>query len=286
MIKNRKVYGLIICTFLLGALPVNVFANPQDNVLGMNHVRNAEKNFKQAQEAEQKGLNKRASFFYEEAVQSAQWSLAYIIKDYRDDMKRTVRDGEQKLRDLKGKQDMEPVVAEGIQWPKVKNAREIESWVKANIKYNSDEKLHGEQDYWQTPEETMVLRQGDCEDYAFLNQELLRRINIESIILCISGGFSVKGTHAICAFPKDSPTSFFDNQYLRKSNSHVLYLVKSEYPRSQKLSILEFKDRKTTLILETKWPFVYKVIGNSRESLELYKTFLGKWDAAGTLFVD
>jgi hypothetical protein len=188
---------------------------------------------------------------------------------------------------LKDKQDMELIVAEGIQWPKLKDARDIETWVKANIKYNSDEKLHGERDYWQTPEETMVLRQGDCEDYAFLNQELLRRINIESVVLCISEGcFDDKASHAICAFPKDSPTSFFSNQYLRKSSTHVLYLIKSTYPRCQKMSILEFKNRKERKILSTKWPFVYKATGNSRESLEFYKSFLGKWDGPGTLFFE
>lgn len=248
---------------------------------GMDQVRNAQESFKKAQEAEQQGLYKRASFFYERAVEHAQWSLAYIIKDKRDAMKIIVREGEQKRRSLSGKEDMDSSVAESILWPKLKNTQEIAEWVKANITYNSDQNLHGERDYWQTPEETLVLRSGDCEDYAFLNQALLKRINIESLVLSVERSYR-KIVHAICVFPRDTPTSYLNNQYLHKSNSHVLYLIKSEYPDCRWLGILEFDTRKQRLILETKWPFVYRV--SSAENSGLFKTFLGKWNGDGTLY--
>lgn len=36
----------------------------------------------------------------------------------------------------------------------------------SHIRYRTDQELHGQEDYWTTPFETLALGQGDCEDYA------------------------------------------------------------------------------------------------------------------------
>jgi predicted transglutaminase-like cysteine proteinase len=55
----------------------------------------------------------------------------------------------------------------------------IRDWVANNIDYMSDEKRWGE-DYWQTPEETLSYRTGDCEDFSILLCSLLRTYGIDA----------------------------------------------------------------------------------------------------------
>jgi hypothetical protein len=54
---------------------------------------------------------------------------------------------------------------------------DIRDWVATNIDYLSDEERWGK-DYWQTPEETLLYRTGDCEDSSILLCSLLRASGI------------------------------------------------------------------------------------------------------------
>jgi hypothetical protein len=56
---------------------------------------------------------------------------------------------------------------------------DIRGWVAINIDYMSDEKRWGK-DYWQTPEETLSYRTGDCEDFSILLCSLLRAYGIDA----------------------------------------------------------------------------------------------------------
>ncbi len=50
----------------------------------------------------------------------------------------------------------------------------IVAWVNRRFIYQSDEQLHGVEDYWQTPRETLASGKGDCEDYSILLCSILR----------------------------------------------------------------------------------------------------------------
>jgi predicted transglutaminase-like cysteine proteinase len=56
---------------------------------------------------------------------------------------------------------------------------DIRDWVADNIDYKSDEEQWGE-DYWQTPDETLRLRTGDCEDFSILLCSLLRAYGFDA----------------------------------------------------------------------------------------------------------
>ncbi len=69
----------------------------------------------------------------------------------------------------------------------------IRDWVAYNIEYKLDEDVHGVTDYWQTPEETLDLRTGDCEDFAILLCTLLRAYGIGKEHIYIAIGVDNKG---------------------------------------------------------------------------------------------
>lgn len=67
--------------------------------------------------------------------------------------------------------------------PELKTSKEVLDWVAHNIDYESDEELNKTQDYWQSPEETLTYRRGDCEDFSILAMFLLARIGIPSVMV-------------------------------------------------------------------------------------------------------
>ena len=56
---------------------------------------------------------------------------------------------------------------------------DIRAWVADNIAYKSDKEQWGK-DYWQTPEETLSYRTGDCEDFSILLCSFLRAYGIDA----------------------------------------------------------------------------------------------------------
>lgn len=55
----------------------------------------------------------------------------------------------------------------------LKNEEQIVYWVYKNIKYIDDKKGR---DKWQTPEETLLLKTGDCEDMTILTMYLIHKV--------------------------------------------------------------------------------------------------------------
>ncbi len=68
----------------------------------------------------------------------------------------------------------------------------IRDWVAANIDYKTDEERWGIEEYWQTPEETLSLRTGDCEDFAILLCTLLRAYGIDEEYIYVAIGVDDK----------------------------------------------------------------------------------------------
>ncbi len=69
----------------------------------------------------------------------------------------------------------------------------IRDWVSANIEYKTDDEQWGVDEYWQTPEETLDLRTGDCEDFAILLCTLLRAYGIGEEHIYIAIGVDNEG---------------------------------------------------------------------------------------------
>jgi transglutaminase-like putative cysteine protease len=72
----------------------------------------------------------------------------------------------------------------------------LRDWASWHISYKYDRDVHGINEYWQLPSETLNLRTGDCEDFAILLCSLLRAYGIPSNQVYVAIGISSDGMHA------------------------------------------------------------------------------------------
>ena len=63
----------------------------------------------------------------------------------------------------------------------------IAGFLREEFIFRRDEELFNEVDRWQAPEEFLKRRVGDCEDYALLATELLRRNGLEAYVFSLFG---------------------------------------------------------------------------------------------------
>ncbi len=102
-----------------------------------------------------------------------------------------------------------------IQAHHIRSLEDYAGWLKQNIHYTTDET----QDHWATPEETLNIKKGDCEDYTFLNAEVLQVLGYQPRFLAVRKNHRA---HAICAFQADGYYFWFDNAELRKTHTTTL----------------------------------------------------------------
>lgn len=57
------------------------------------------------------------------------------------------------------------------------------SFVQQNIRYSSDNVSKGVEEYWRYPVETLVEKQGDCEDSTILFASLMKKLGYETVLL-------------------------------------------------------------------------------------------------------
>lgn len=74
----------------------------------------------------------------------------------------------------------------------------IAGFLQHDFTFQRDDDLFGEADRWQSPEEFLARKTGDCEDYALLAKALLERNWITAHILSLFGddGYA----HTVCVF--------------------------------------------------------------------------------------
>lgn len=84
---------------------------------------------------------------------------------------------------------------------------QISSWLFKNIRFVEDV---GE--YWQSPIETLNRKKGDCEDFAFLTQELLNQIDINSVVVGVVNSYVYDNIpHMVCIFEYNGQYRVMDN---------------------------------------------------------------------------
>lgn len=76
----------------------------------------------------------------------------------------------------------------------------LHAYVRKNLRYIREEQ---DQDSWQSPEETLRKGGGDCEDFAFFGQEILRRQGKLAHVIALPG-------HAACVWVEKRPDGRYD----------------------------------------------------------------------------
>jgi hypothetical protein len=74
----------------------------------------------------------------------------------------------------------------------------VATFLRKEFTFKRDTDLFGQIDWWQEPEEFLLRRAGDCEDYALLARELLARNWIKAHVFSLFGydGYA----HTVCIF--------------------------------------------------------------------------------------
>lgn len=228
---------------------------------GLELCQKAADHFVQALQYEKLKNNMLAAVHFEKAAQFAKWSLSYVIHEARNDMKAILKEVKKRQELLNS--ERRKIAASKL--PELRTQQEIVIWMKQNIKYQEDKDIYDQNEYWQSPKETIILKTGDCEDTAFLAQEFLKKINEDSRVIAIHYGNRVKGYkgHAICMFPKDDPQFYISNDQLHRMDDGLMGFVEKFYPDWFQLKEL-YWDSKTSKTLYTQEIGQVKKVGNYR----------------------
>ncbi|MBN3039390.1 MAG: hypothetical protein JW869_08255 [Candidatus Omnitrophica bacterium] len=107
-------------------------------------------------------------------------------------------------------------IADTIIFNNINSLEDYLQWLGSNIKYEKD----AQDDHWAAPQETLNKKYADCEDYAFLNQAVLRVMGYNNAQVLAMGGFGLQ--HAICVFEKQGCYWWIDNTRLKKTSARSL----------------------------------------------------------------
>ena len=83
----------------------------------------------------------------------------------------------------------------------LKHPEEIAHFIWRHFRFESDQNHFGVEERWQSPEELLETRQGDCEDFALFAHEILKRQGTPSFLVNVYGDGGGSG-HTVCLFKK------------------------------------------------------------------------------------
>jgi len=103
----------------------------------------------------------------------------------------------------------------------------LSAWLRRNIYYKTDVETHGVRDYWQHPEWTLRNREGDCEDFAWLAYEVLKKQGYSPELISVT--HSNGNTHAVCAFFANLSWYHMSNWRMKKCDNALCLKDVAQY---------------------------------------------------------
>ncbi len=81
----------------------------------------------------------------------------------------------------------------------LKTPQDVALYIWRYFDFEHDRSQFGKEEYWQTAEEILRNRKGDCEDFALFAHEIMKQNGISSFVISLYGS----KPHAICIFKKN-----------------------------------------------------------------------------------
>ena len=127
----------------------------------------------------------------------------------------------------------------------LKTPENIAHYMWRNFVFETDQRQFGREEYWQSPQELMQTRKGDCEDFAVFAYELLKRQGIQTFLLNVYGG---SFAHTVCVFKDKGKYQIIDGSDIKRVNASSLdELSKKIYPFWEPLRKFIVEDQKLFL---------------------------------------
>lgn len=90
--------------------------------------------------------------------------------------------------------------------------QDLQKFMRKHLRYQTDQDIYGQADYWQEPEEMLRNGVGDCEDFALFAQEMLRRMGYNAFLLSL---YWEDNAHTIVVFEQGAEWGYFDLDKLK-----------------------------------------------------------------------
>ena len=95
----------------------------------------------------------------------------------------------------------------------LKTPDDVARYLWRNFSFEDDQRQFHQNEYWQSPEEFLKNRRGDCEDFAVMAQALLKAMGIKSFLLNVYGsGYA----HTLCVFEEGGKYQVIDGDRVRR----------------------------------------------------------------------
>ena len=114
----------------------------------------------------------------------------------------------------------------------IKTPTDLGNWLKSNFTYKDEI-----EDYWQSSEETVKLKTGDCDDLMILSDKILTDLGYDSTKLAIY--FSEGSGHGVTLLKIDGYYTLFSNtQYLSKKFKSFGVMLNYYFPTWNKVYVI------------------------------------------------
>lgn len=101
----------------------------------------------------------------------------------------------------------------------LKTPESIAQYLWRHFSFENDRRQFGKTEYWQSPEEFLKTRKGDCEDFSILAHALLKTLGFRAYILNVYGsGFA----HTVCVFEEGGRLSVIDGDRVLRYRAKTL----------------------------------------------------------------
>jgi hypothetical protein len=101
-----------------------------------------------------------------------------------------------------------------------KKPKEISNYMKNSFDFKDDYEIFNKSDYWQSPEEFLKNKKGDCEDYAIFSNYFLNKIGYNSFIISFYGLNNF--AHTVTIYEENNKFNAFNEDRLYKYQSDTI----------------------------------------------------------------